>query len=325
MRNICYNPPEKNNKNEYINNILRLGLSCNEKCLFCNVTPENASITNKVPLGKAEAQIREFSSRRNIELSFSGGEPTICRKDLLYLIAYAKKMGIRRIQIQTNATLITKDYARDLKCAGLTSAFVSFHSHIKKINDVLTGLKNSYDLTIRGIENLISAHVTVTINTVINQLNYMHFPGFVAFIKNKFSEVDLISLAIMQPVGMGRKNIHFLPRYPQIKPYIADGILLARKNNIRVDNHYCGLPLCFWDNNSLEESIEYNENKFLRRAKSDFVPDKKVTFIQKEKIHTRYCFNCYLKNFCNGVWRAYVDYYGPEDVKPIKESLKWWL
>lgn len=325
MKNICYNQSEQNCKDEYINNILRLGLSCNEKCVFCNVVPQNTPIPHKIPLAEAKARIREFSNRRNIELSFSGGEPTIWRKDLLHLIAYAKKKGIKRIQIQTNATLITKDYAKAFKKAGLTSAFVSFHSHIKEINDKLTGLKNSYEMVLEGIKNLISEHVRVTINTVINKLNYKHFPGFVIFIKNRFEEVELISLAVMQPFGMAEKNIHLLPRYSEIKPYIAKGISWARRNNIRIDNHYCGLPLCFWDNSNLEESIEYNENRYLRLKGNDFAPDEKVMLVQNGKVQTSYCFNCYLKNFCNGVWKAYVDYYGSKDVKPIKESLKWWL
>jgi MoaA/NifB/PqqE/SkfB family radical SAM enzyme len=276
-------------------------------------------------LREAKAKVKEFASQFDVELSFSGGEPTIWRKDLLYLIAYAKKKGIKRIQIQTNATLITKDYAEDLKSVGLTNAFVSFHSHIKKVNDKLTGLENSYDMTLRGIENLIFAHVGVTINTVINKLNYKHFHGFVAFVKERFRDVKLISLAVMQPVGMAEKNIHLLLRYSEIKPYIAKGISLARENNIRIDNHYCGLPLCFWDKDNLAESIEYNENRFLRRKENSFTPDKKVMRVQDGKVQTSHCFNCYLKNFCNGVWKAYVDRYGPSDVKPVKESLKWWF
>ncbi len=306
----------------HINNILRLGPECNENCLFCNVTRENTKNFKKLSLSEAKRRIRNFAKEPERELSFSGGEPAVWGKDLLGLVSYAKEAGIKRVQIQTNATLIGADYARRLKEAGLDNAFVAFHAPTKAIHEKLTRLPGSFELARAGVKHLLAAGIETTINIVINEWNYELFPRFVAFVKEEFPGVGLISLAVVQPFGNAGKNIYLLPEYRQIHPFLKKGIRLANRSGLAIDNHYCSLPLCFLEKREILEAIEFKENAYLRGSKGE--PHPRVRMIQKEKAHTEACFNCYLKNFCNGVWKSYLEKFGEVGIAPAKETLKWW-
>ncbi|MEW6200850.1 MAG: radical SAM protein, partial [bacterium] len=148
----------KERTDDFINNLLRLGFECNEKCVFCNFIPETEPDVKRVNLEEAKSFIERFAKTTNPQLSISGGEPTL-RKELPELISYARSLGIPQVQIQTNATLITEKFAQTLKEAGLTEAFVAFHSHVPEIQDWLTGLKGSFEKAVNGIKNCLKVGI----------------------------------------------------------------------------------------------------------------------------------------------------------------------
>jgi len=306
---------EKDKKNQHINNILRLGLACNEKCIFCNITKRSGEEWKTLSTKKAKKKIDFFAKESERELSFTGGEPTI-RKDIFELIRYAKEKGIKRIQIQTNALVLTKNYAKQLKKNGLDNAFVALISHKNNIHDKLTGLKGSYQKTLNGINNLLKANIEVTVNIVINKLNYQTLPEYISFIAKKFPAIKLIGIAVVQPHGRAHDNIDLLlPKYSDIYPFIKQAIIKAKKLGIKLDNHYCGLPLCFWNENELNLSLEFEENKRLRDSYNNDLHFRIKKIIQDKKQGPP-CLKCYLRNFCNGIWKDYEKVYEWTDIKP---------
>ena len=306
---------KKDKKDQHINNILRLGLACNEKCIFCNITQRPGEEWKTLSTQEAKKKIDSFAQEPERELSFTGGEPTI-RKDLFELIGYAKEKGIKRIQIQTNALVITKDYAQQLKKNGLDNAFVALTSNQANVHDKLTGLKGSYKKTLSGIDNLLKADIEVTVNIVVNKLNYQTLPEYIFFINKRFPIIELISIAVLQPHGRAKDNINLLlPKYSEIYPFIKKAIIKAKKLGIKLDNHYCGLPLCFWDENELNLSLEFEENKRIRDSYDNDLHFRIKKIIQDKKQGLS-CLKCYLRNFCNCIWKDYEKVYGWTDIKP---------
>ena len=104
--------------------LVRLTMACNERCPFCNVPAEDYPKLTP-PEAEIAEQLQTFLDTGAQTLTISGGEPTLLRRRLLALVADARAGGIRSIELQTNAVLITPDYASALYTAGLTSAFVS--------------------------------------------------------------------------------------------------------------------------------------------------------------------------------------------------------
>jgi MoaA/NifB/PqqE/SkfB family radical SAM enzyme len=311
------------NKSDFINDILRLGFECNETCLFCNFTPESEPDWHRFTTDEAKEFISRFAGTSHRELSISGGEPTL-RKDLPEIISYARELGVKQIQIQTNATLIDEKLALKLREAGLTDAFVAFHSHIPEIQNNLTGLKGSYEKAIAGIKNLIAAGVSTAINIVITTRNFADFTGYVQFVHDNFPGLAHLSMAIVQPHGKARENIDLLPRYSAIADSINAGIHLAAKLDMRVDNHYCSLPLCFWDPADVEDTLEFKESALLRMKNRGEPVDRRIAMVMKDKFQGPKCADCWIKNFCFGVWSEYIEQFGFDDINPNIYSLKFW-
>ena len=303
--------PEK----KFAHNLLRIGLACNEKCIFCNVPPEKYNYQDLISANQARRLIKKFvSSFPGEKLIITGGEPTI-REDLVELIAYAKKNKIPFVEIQSNSLLLDNEiYVQKLKAAGLDAVFVSLHSASAKIHDKLVGVKGAFERTCRGIKNLLNNDIITSLNIVVNCENYKELPKFIQFVISNFSGVREVSLSVVQPRGRAYKNKKIVPRYNLISPYIKKAIVLAKKNNLLILNPYCGVPLCVGDwYKYLKNCMEYNE-KFINDGQQAKIWPPSFF----KKIKTPSCALCDLNKFCNGVWEEYADIYPLSDLKPIK-------
>lgn len=293
--------------------LLRLGLECNANCLFCNVPSESYPL-EKMSTENAKREIAHLISADNeLRMDISGGEPTL-RKDLEELIQYARKKGAKIIQLQTNGILLSdRKYVRDLKSAGLDKAFVALHSSNPGIHEYLVGKKGSFARCIMGIRNLLDQGIEVVLNPVITTKNYKCLPDYIEFIKENFPQIKSMSLSVVQPRGRVKKNKYLVPRYRTISPYVRKALRAAKKYGLIVCNPFCGLPLCIggW-HRYLEHCAEYSENA-LR-------PEIKV--MQRDsnlgKIKGIMCAECDLNNFCNGVWKEYIELYDFSDLSPVK-------
>lgn len=297
--------------------LLRLGLTCNAKCLFCNVPSELYSL-KEMSTHEAKAEIeRLILLNKNMRLDITGGEPTI-RKDLTEVVKYASKKGVKTIQVQTNGILLSnKSYVKDLKAAGLNKIFVGLHSHIPKIHDCLVGLNSAFKKCIKGIKNSLESDIEVILNPVITLKNYKGLPNYIKFIKENFSQIRSISLSVVQPRGRAWVNRYLVPRYEMISPYIKEALYFGNKHRLIINNPYCGVPLCIggWYQ-YLEQCVEYCENILkMRKGIRDIC-------VNQNKIKAAHCVKCDLNDFCNGVWREYNLLYPLSDLKPIRK-IQW--
>jgi MoaA/NifB/PqqE/SkfB family radical SAM enzyme len=306
----------KKDKGRLPYSVIRLGTKCNAKCLFCNVPAESYDLPATVSVEKIKKEIIDLGKRqKNVIISISGGEPTI-NKDLPETIKFAKNHGVRTVEIQTNAILLReKNLVKKLKKAGLSKAFVAFHSHIPKIHDYLVGRKGAYTDCLLGIKNLVSEKIKVDLNPVITSRSYKELPGYIKFVRKEIPEVKRISLSVIQPRGRAWDNRNLVPRYGLISPYIKKALELGEQMGVDIFNPYCGLPFCIGDWwKHLSNCVEFTE-KHLEYGQLDFVKEK--FFLQDAKIKSRQCLVCDLEKFCNGVWKEYARIYSLSDLKPI--------
>ena len=279
--------------------LLRLGLACNQNCLFCNVPPECGEIA-----GKEHVIKQIISSAPGTCLSLSGGEPTLY-PFLPEIIRIASSRGIRT-ELQTNAVLLAdREKAKILADSGLTQAFVSLHSHIASVNDFLTGLKGSWENCVRGIKNLQDLGVNIVVNTVITSANYRYLPDFIVFIARRLN-VRFMSLSVVQPRKRAFRNSALLPDYSVLDSIVRRAMHISERENVWVDNPVCGLPLCIggWESR-LEKSMEYIQSVL----GEPFV---------KGKIKPKCCATCKAYKYCGGIWEEYKALRGTNSLKPFK-------
>jgi MoaA/NifB/PqqE/SkfB family radical SAM enzyme len=131
--------------------------STNQCNLYCEHCYRDAGARLEEELSTAEAckMIQEIKEAGFKIMIFSGGEP-VMRPDIYELIAYASKIGLRAV-MGTNATLISPDVAVKLKEAGIMAAAVSLDSLDADKHDRFRGLPQAFDMTIKGIKNLLDS------------------------------------------------------------------------------------------------------------------------------------------------------------------------
>ncbi|HZK27991.1 MAG TPA: radical SAM protein [Thermoclostridium sp.] len=174
---------------------------CNIKCKFCygDCTPQ-----------KDEGQLNTEQFKKILDIiryeaevpsvSFTGGEPTTY-KDLPELIKYASKQNKMRVNLITNATLITPRKAKEFARSGLSSAQVSIESAFADEHDAITGVPGSHAASVAGLRALKDAGVHVHPHLTVCKMNKDKLLEYPAFCKS--IGVERFSANIVIPAGRG--------------------------------------------------------------------------------------------------------------------------
>jgi len=293
-------------------------MACNERCPFCNVPVEDYPRPTPPP-EEIESELDAFVTSGARTLTISGGEPTLLRRRLIALISRARARGLAFVELQTNAVLIDAGYARALREAGLTSAFVSLLSHQESHHDHLAGLAGAFGRCLRGIDALLAEGVRVTLNPVIARRTDASAADFVEFVAERLPGVREISLSAVQPHGRAGPDADaLLPRYDVLASVIPRARERAAAHDITLLNPYCGLPLCVgWadDPERSVEAIEASDGGWRRTPGLDNRGDK---------IQGAPCGDCALRTRCGGAWRAYWTIRGGRGIAPpLRSALPW--
>ncbi|MEM4649082.1 MAG: radical SAM protein, partial [Candidatus Bathyarchaeia archaeon] len=142
--------------------------ACNLKCKHCSA---NAGVgSNELNTEEALKAIDELDKFGITILAFSGGEPLI-RKDFLKLAKYAADKGIY-VAVATNATLITREKAKEMKEAGIEYVQISLDGATPETHDSFRGAPGTFNRTIEGIKNVVAEDFFVNVSTTVTKLNY---------------------------------------------------------------------------------------------------------------------------------------------------------
>lgn len=292
---------------------LRLGLICNQKCLFCTVANDGEkTISTK----DAKEKIALLAAKGVNRITLTGGEPTI-RSDLVELFKYSTKLGIGLINLQTNGMELSKiDYLTKLKNAGLTSALVALHSHRKDVSNILTQ-SNGYHNTVEAIKNIVKLDIKLAISHVVNSLNYRELLEFAKFSRD-IAIGSHIYFGFIRPNGRTQENTRLVPKLSDVEFYLIQVMEFLKHNNITFSVE--GIPLCYM--NGFEKYSE--ETQRMLREPQMYVGSGKSEhsdlhkFINTNlKIKSKNCKICHLNEYCVGVWKEYAEIYNTSELYPI--------
>lgn len=160
---------------------------CNLRCKHCFYYKDQEMFNSKNDFSTEELfKLAEFFVEELNVISFSitGGEPFL-QKDILKILKYLKSKNVY-IQIQTNATLITKEIATKLSeilNPKLDIIQVSLEGTTKLTHDKIRG-EGNFKKTIRGIENLTKNNLNVVISYTATSENVSEIPDLYKLGKN---------------------------------------------------------------------------------------------------------------------------------------------
>ena len=181
-------------------------------------------------LSTAEALERLRQGRERCDgLLLTGGEITI-RDDVPQIIAAAKAMGYKTIQVQTNGRrLAYRGYAQALVEAGATEFNPSLHGHVAALHDGLVGAKGAFDQCVAGIRHVVALGQRVLTQTVITRQNAAFLPQIARLLVAL--RVHQVQFAFVHALGTAAQTWgDTVPRYRDVQKTLPLALDLVRAN-----------------------------------------------------------------------------------------------
>jgi len=293
---------------------LKVGFQCNNRCLFCIQGDKRYSCPNKSD--KEVKKILERMKNDHEGIVFTGGEPTV-RSELIGWVKYAKKLGYKSIQIQTNGRMLSYiNYCKALIKAGANEFSPALHGSNAKIHDSLTQMPGSFEQTVQCIKNLRELGQYILTNSVVTKMNYKDLPNLAQLLVNlKVDQFQFAFMHINQIITHDKDLINkIVPRYKEAVPYIKKGIDIGVKAGIKVMVE--AVPYCFMKGYEKYVSEQYIP---FTSVIDDNVELADYGFYRKTKGKTKgpQCKECKYDRICEGPWREYPQIFGWDEFRPI--------
>jgi MoaA/NifB/PqqE/SkfB family radical SAM enzyme len=299
-----------------------LTLRCNAKCIHC-YTPFNI---NKKDFLEEEIIKQIYTSYQNGArfLTLTGGEPTLF-PNLNKIIYFSKKIGYKSILLNTNGIKLSdSNYFKSLTDVGLDIVKISLHSNVKDIHEKILGIKDSFNKTLKAIENAIKLGIFVEGNCVVTSLNYKTLPELFEFGAKEFG---ISNCAIFfHPKGNAYLNKELLKiSYSEHIPYLKLALQKLLDYKITPSCHPLGnyLPCILPGYEHLimdwEKDGKINEDLC-------YIDDENTKTIKEiqlnGRIKTKKCRKCIYFDKCVGFEKEYFETFGDKEFIPILKKTK---
>ncbi len=289
---------------------LKVGWSCNNRCRFCVqgdkrdrfADRDTATVLRLLAEGRADCD----------GVVLTGGEPTI-RKDLPASVAAAHGLGYRTIQRQTNGRArCHRPLLEELVAAGLTEVSPSLHGPDPEVHDALTGSRNAFRQTVRGIRHARALGLPVVLNSVVVKNNLRHLPAMA----HLFCALDVASFqfAFVHALGTAADGVaDVMPTFSRAAPLLRRALWIGRAAGIPCWTE--GVPLCVLGaaaNHASEARIPSTRIVDAEQVVEDYTEVRRT----EGKAHGRPCRDCLDAGACEGPWREYPVLYGWSEFRP---------
>ena len=141
---------------------------CNLHCVHCYSSSQNRDFPGELNHAEGRALLEDLAAFGVPVVLFSGGEP-LMRPDLLELMEYARKLGMRAV-LSTNGTLLDDGNVSRLAEMKISYVGVSLDG-VGRIHDRFRGSKGAFDQSIEGIRRCKAAGLTVGLRFTITKFN----------------------------------------------------------------------------------------------------------------------------------------------------------
>jgi len=293
---------------------IKVGFQCNNHCRFCVQGNKREIYPNKTD--KEVRSILKRMKKGYQGVVFTGGEPTI-RKELIDWVKYAKELGYKKIQIQTNGRLFYYiDYCEKIVMAGANQFSPAVHGSSSKIHDYLTRSPGSFKQTIQGIKNLKSLNQHILTNTVVTKYNYKDLPNLAKLLAElKVDQIQFAFMHINQIISNDSALIEkIVPRYLEVEPFIKKGLDIGIEAGIKVMTE--AIPYCFMKGyekfiaeRTIPEATVFDTGHEIK----NYSKYRKT----KGKAKGPRCSVCKYNKLCEGPWKEYPKIFDWSEFKPV--------
>lgn len=201
--------------------IVDLTNRCNMMCSPCFMDANAANYVRELSIEDIKvifSNARSFKPQREINILFSGGEPTVS-PIFLDALRHAKSVGFHRLHVATNGIRFaeSRDFALQAREAGLHGVYLQLDG-VSEEKNKHRGLGNYMAVKRQALENIAAAGMRTTLQvTVVNGLNNDELGNIAHF---AIHNIEKIHGVVLQPIMFAGRDEHVSPderyarRYP---------------------------------------------------------------------------------------------------------------
>lgn len=181
--------------------IVDLTNRCNMVCSPCFMDANGVGYVHELDMEDIKALFKNavsFKPQREINVLFSGGEPTLS-PIFLEAVRHAKSMGFHRLHVATNGIRFaeSRDFAFEARAAGLHAMYLQCDG-VSEEKNKHRGIGNYMSVKRRALENIAAAGMRTTLQvTVVNGLNN---DGLGEIVRFAIQNMDKIHGVLFQPI-----------------------------------------------------------------------------------------------------------------------------
>jgi radical SAM protein with 4Fe4S-binding SPASM domain len=165
----------------------------------------------------------EFSPSFNI----TGGEPFL-RSDIFEIIGVIRSRGFDAFLL-SNGVLIDKEKAQRISDLGVKGVQVSIEGP-ENVHEMIRG-RGSFSSAMKGVQHLLEAGATVTLNVTLSDINADYFMEMVEI--SSSAGVQRLGFSRLVPSGRGAGLVHNMLRKEKVKE-LYESIFSLKTNGLKI-------------------------------------------------------------------------------------------
>lgn len=290
--------------------LIKVGYSCNEHCSFCHT--QDVRHIDGSP-AEVEAKIDRAAALGHSMVVLSGGEPTI-RPELLRWAARVAGHGLDFGLVTNGLVLAYADVLERLLEHRLRYVYMSLHGGEARVHNGLVR-RDSFEAAMQALRNLSGRGLDLTVNCVVTRHNQDHLLPLVDAVL-PFEDATL-KFSMVEPKGGGRHLFdRLVPRVSEAAARVDEAIRhgLARRTGAGPRLCHGGFPLCLLPGHERDYD-DLKTHRFwtmVEIGERDFFPVDDGNKVQPEPI----CDGCELRGGCPGLYSAYHERFGADELRP---------
>lgn len=184
---------------------LELTYRCNERCIHCYVPQNKKNDQIELSLEEIKDIITQARKLGCMDVLVTGGEPTL-RKDFLSICKHivAERM---LLNVFTNALAISEEVFSGLISLPVNSVSFSLYGRTPAFHDSITGVKGSFDASLKNILMFKSAGIDVFVKTIAFNNHIDEYEKLDRFCKQIGISVRPASLLMPKADGSSNKDL----------------------------------------------------------------------------------------------------------------------
>lgn len=272
---------------------LRVGFGCNNACKFCDQAETGDATTEVISTTMAALPHRDG-------VILAGGEVTL-RPDLPGLLATARRLGFRRVAIQSNGrVLAARGAAAHLRAQGLTDAIVAVHADRADVHDWLVSVDGAWRQATAGAKAAAASGINTRLATVLTRSNLAALAGLPA-LAARLGATGLRFIVAREEGRAGENARMIVPRLSLAAETLAP--VLDAALGLRLDAEVVGVPLCLLPRHRAMAADRLDSSP-VHHAFAIGEPSTRA------RVYAAPCGLCALRHACAGLDAAYVARHG---------------